>query len=128
MIYLDTSAVMARLFGEGRAPPESLWNAPLVSSVLLEYEVWNRVYAHGFAELLTAAAVALFDRIRLIEMAPRVLARALQPFPMPVRALDSLHLATIAFLIDRGESIELASYDNRLIAAAEAMGFSLLTL
>jgi predicted nucleic acid-binding protein len=122
VIYLDTSALLAELFGEGRAPAQRVWDSPLVSSTLLEYEVWNRIHARGFAERLSAATVALFDRIRLIEMAPRILARALRPFPVPVRTLDSLHLATIDFLVGRGEPIELASYDNRLLAAASALG------
>lgn len=128
MIYLDTSAVLARLFGEGRAPPESVWDSPLISSTLLEYEVWNRIHARGLGDLVAAAAIALFDRIRLIEMTPRVLARALRPFPVPVRALDSLHLATMDFLVGRSEPIELASYDRRLLAAATALGISLAEL
>jgi hypothetical protein len=32
------------------------------------------------------------------------------------------HLATVEFLRDRGEAVELASYDNRLIGAAQALG------
>ena len=34
----------------------------------------------------------------LIESAPPVLARALEPFRIPVRTLDALHLATIEYL------------------------------
>jgi len=50
------------------------------------------------------------------------LARALDPWPSPVRTLDALHLATMAFLRKQGEIIELASYDNRLLAAAQVLG------
>jgi hypothetical protein len=35
-----------------------------------------------------------------------------------VRTLDCLHLATIEFIRGQGETVELASYDNRLLAAA----------
>jgi hypothetical protein len=128
VIYLDTSAVLARLFGEGRTPPQSVWDSPLVSSSLLEYEVWNRIHARGLSDIISADATALFDRIRLIEMTPRVLTRALRAFPIPVRTLDSLHLATIDFLMSRREPIELATYDNRLRAAAEALGIPLAEL
>ena len=47
MIYLDSSVALAHLLVEDRAPPETIWQAPLISSRLLEYEVWNRVHACG---------------------------------------------------------------------------------
>ena len=55
-------------------------------------------------------------------MSRPVLARALEPWPVPLRTLDALHLATLVFLRDGGEPIELASYDHRLLAAARALG------
>jgi antitoxin (DNA-binding transcriptional repressor) of toxin-antitoxin stability system len=39
LIYLDSSVALAQLFGEGRSPPDALWQEPLVSSRLLEFEV-----------------------------------------------------------------------------------------
>jgi hypothetical protein len=56
------------------------------------------------------------------------LARALQPFPVAVRTPDGLHLATLEFLRASGENIELASYDRRLIAAAQALGITIYAL
>jgi len=47
-----------------------------------------------------------------------------QPFPVAVRTLDALHLATMDFIRESGEPVQLASYDNRLIAAAEALGIT----
>lgn len=47
MVYLDTSAALAHLLAEDRVPPDSLWDQPLVSSRLLEYELWNRLHARG---------------------------------------------------------------------------------
>lgn len=61
-------------------------------------------------------------RISLLEPAPIVLARALDPFPGSVRALDALHLASCLFLRDRGQPVELASYDSRMTNAASALG------
>jgi hypothetical protein len=63
----------------------------------------------------------LIGRVALIELAPVVLARALEPFPFPLRTLDALHVASLEFLRDRGQSIELASYDERMLAAARAL-------
>jgi hypothetical protein len=98
---------------------------PLVSSRLLEYEIWKRVHAPGFGPALGASARAMIGRLRPIRLTPRVLARALRPFPVPVRTLNCLHLATIEFIRAEGETVELASYDNRLLAAARALGIAL---
>ena len=48
-----------------------------------------------------------------------------QPFPQPVRTLDGLHLATMDFLRAHGQTLQLASYDQRLMTAAAALGFTL---
>jgi predicted nucleic acid-binding protein len=45
-----------------------------------------------------------------------------------LRTLDALHLATIEFLRRQGETVELASYDNRLVAAAEPVGIPVAAL
>jgi hypothetical protein len=57
-------------------------------------------------------------------MSDAALARALEPFPVAVRTLDALHLATMEFLRNQGESVTLASYDNRLLTVAHAPGIS----
>ena len=64
----------------------------------------------------------------MVELTPDALIRALAPFPIPVRTLDGLHLATMDFLRLNGQTVELASYDLRLNAAAQALGFDLVAL
>ena len=125
MIYLDSSVVLAHLLTEDRAPPQSLWQEPLISSRLLVYEVWTRIHALGLADSHGDAVRALLGRLALLELSPPVLARALDPFPVPVRTLDALHLASIEFLREHGQTIELASYDERLAAAARALNMPL---
>jgi predicted nucleic acid-binding protein len=73
-------------------------------------------------------ARGLLARVSLTELNERALARALEPFPAAVRTLDALHLATIDFLGRQGEAIELASYDNRLLTVAQALGVPLAAL
>ncbi len=125
MIYLDSSVALAHLLTEDRAPPESLWQEPLISSRLFEYEVWTRIHALGLADSHGDAVRALLGRLALLELSPPVLARALDPFPVPVRTLDALHLASIEFLRDHRQNVELASYDERLAAAARALNMPL---
>jgi len=128
VIYLDTSVALAQLLAEDRAPPPSLWREPLIASRLLEYEMWTRLNARRLERSHGEEARALIQRVALIELAAPVLERALDPFPVPVRTLDALHLASIAFLLGHGQTVELASYDDRLLAAAQALGVPLAAL
>lgn len=128
MIYIDSSVALARLLLEPRSAPEELWKERLISSRLLEYEIWNRVHAYGLTDPVGNKAQALLLRVGMVEMTRSVLARALEPLPMPLRTLESLHLATLYFLRERGEAVELASYDTRLVAAAHALGMPLAAL
>ncbi len=128
MIYLDTSAALAHLLAEDHSPPQSLWEQPVVSSRLLEYEMWIRVHARGLGSSRGEHLRELLGRVALIELAPPVLARALEPFPTPVRTLDALHLAAIEFLRAHGQAVALASYDQRLNTAASALGIPLFDL
>lgn len=121
MIYLDTSVALAYLLAEDRSPPESIWGETLVSSRLLEYEVWNRINARRLERSHGEVVRALIGRVALIELAPSVLARALEPFPISLRTLAALHLASIEFLRTRGQTVALASFDERLLAAARAL-------
>jgi predicted nucleic acid-binding protein len=128
MIYLDTSVALAQLFAEDRRPSATLWSEPLVSSRLLEYELWTRANARGLAKAHDEQIRNLIGRIAFLELARPVLARALEPFSSPVRTLDALHLASMDFLRRQGQSVTLASYDDRLAAAAKRMGVQILEL
>lgn len=121
MIYVDTSVVLAHLLAEDRRPPATFWQQTLVSSRLLEYETWTRLHARSLAASRSDAAHETLARISLLELAPPVLQRALDPLPIPVRTLDALHLASCDFLRRRGHDVELASYDQRMLRGAVAM-------
>jgi predicted nucleic acid-binding protein len=112
MISIDTSVLLAQLLAEDRHPADAFWNETLVSSRLLEYEVWVRVHTRKLARTHGDAARALVGRVALLEMVAPVLARALEPFPRPVRTLDAVHLASAEFLRERQPDIRLATYDT----------------
>ena len=128
MIYLDTSVALAHLLAEDRKPAESLWQQPLVSSRLLEYELWTRVTARALGASHGEGARRLVERLAILELVPNVLERALEPFPVPVRTLDALHLASVEFLRGRGVCVELATYDERLMAGARSLDIPLAAL
>jgi hypothetical protein len=121
VIYLDSSVALAHLLVEDRLPPEELWQESLISSRLLEYEIWNRIHSRKLARTHGDDVRSLLGRVAFIELTPPVLIRALDPFPKPVRTLDALHLASIDFLRKQGQTANLASYDGRLVEAARAL-------
>ncbi|HSH45411.1 MAG TPA: PIN domain-containing protein [Longimicrobiales bacterium] len=122
MIYVDTSVALAHLLAEDRRPPAELWSEELVTSRLLEYELWTRVHARGLAASHGDVARLMLARFAFVELERPVLDRALAPFPTPVRTLDALHLASVALLRERGHDVRLATYDGRMAEAAAAMG------
>jgi len=123
LIYVDTSVVLAQLLAEDRRPPAELWVEPLVSSRLLEYEVWTRLNGDGLVRSHGEAAQQLVGRISMLELSPLVCGRALEPFPVKVRTLDALHLASIDFLRSRRVPVTLATYEDRMVRAAKALRF-----
>ena len=128
MIYVDTSVALAQLLAEDRRPPASLWNETLVASRLLEYELWTRLHARKVADSHGDAARGLLGRIAMLELSPPVLTRALEAFPVPVRTLDAIHLASCEYLRSQGQLVALASYDRRMTDAARAMDVPVLEL
>jgi predicted nucleic acid-binding protein len=128
VIYLDTSVALAHLLAEDRRPPDSLWAGGLVASRLLEYELWTRLNGRSLGASHGEMARRLLERLAILELTPNVLARALEPFPVAVRTLDALHLASMEFLRGLGQKIELASYDDRLTVAARSLGIPIAEL
>lgn len=125
MIYVDTSVLLAELLAEDRAPPASLWNQDLVSSRMAEYEAWVRVHRLGFAETHGETLRELLSQLAMLELSPLVLSRALEPFPVSVRTLDALHLASIEYLRAQRLDVALATYDERMGTAASGLGIDL---
>ncbi|MBI4545456.1 MAG: PIN domain-containing protein [Gemmatimonadetes bacterium] len=128
MIYLDSSVVLAHLLAEDRRPRAELWAQSLISSRLLEYEVWARIQARGLAATHSEEVHAVTGRVAFLELIPEVVGRVREPMPPGVRTLDALHLACLAFLRAEGQDVQLASYDERMRAAAGKLGFRIYPL
>ena len=124
MIYLDSSVALAHLLAEDRFPPDALWDEQLVSSRLLECEVCNRINAPQLQPWDGDAVRNLIGRVAMIEMVGPVLTRALQPFPVPLRTLDAIHRAALEFIGAQKQNVQLASDDERLLAAARLLGIA----
>lgn len=127
-VYVDTSVALAHLLAEDRTPRREFWNEPLISSRLIEYELWNRIHNRALDKSHGDAVRALVGRLALVELVSPILTRALEPFPTPVRTLDALHLASVVFLLDHGQDIQLATYDAGMAKASRAMKIRLYSL
>ena len=127
-VYLDTSVILAQLLADIRFPPPSLWSESLVSSRLIQYEIWTTLHARGLTASHTDVARELLDALDLVELSPVVLTRALEPFPQPVRTLDALHLATAEYLRVAGSPARLATYDRRMRDVASELKLPLYDL
>ncbi len=125
MNYIDTSVALALLLNEKRHPPASFWSTQKTSSRLLEYEIIVRLNALGLPPVAIKVAQDFLADVKLIDLDGPTLKRALQPFPVPLRTLDAIHLSTLVFLQGRGLKLQLATYDKRLARAAKAVGVSL---
>jgi predicted nucleic acid-binding protein len=125
MIYLDSSVVLAHFLVEARRLPDRVWDQAPTSSRLLEYEVWTRLHAKGLGASLRTAVRNFFASVTLVDLTDDVLARAREPYPVQIRTLDALHLATIEYLRQNGELVELATYDARMVAVARALGVAI---
>jgi predicted nucleic acid-binding protein len=118
VIYVDTSVVLAHLLAEDRRPVPEFWNEPLIASRLLDYEVRTRLNNLRIATAGREIADALIQRIALIELVPEVVHRARQKDPVQLRTLDALHIGSVEFLRGQGVALELATFDERMRAAA----------
>jgi hypothetical protein len=121
VIYIDSSVVLADLFTEERNPPASIWLQDLMSSRLLEYEVWNRIHVREPPNGLIARTRLLLEHVEFIEMVPAALKRALEPFPISLRTLDALHISSLMYARQSDQTIALASYDKKMLAAARVL-------
>jgi predicted nucleic acid-binding protein len=70
----------------------------------------------------------LLAQVDLVDLTDEVLERALSPFPVALRTLDALHVATFEYLRQAKLVRELATYDRKLIDAAKHLKIPLKAL
>ena len=134
-LYVETSAIAARLLGQstGRAVQRLLERADnIFSSELLLLECDRALIRAEHAGQISAADAGRQRSVlnrearfwTLLRIEGEVLDRARQPFPIePVRSLDALHLASLLVAGSIFVGAKLLSFDDRILANAEAMGF-----
>ena len=140
MIYLETSALLAALFGE---PSEEKILSLLESTeaiatstlTLLESRrALIRRQAQGFISLRDRLQVmGLLARMSadwdILEISPEIQQRAGEAFPIePVRSLDAIHLASALELFQLESDLKFLSLDQRVMENLEPLGITALSI
>lgn len=132
MYYLDSSTVLNILLAQLHP---LIWkmDLPCCFSVLLRVEARRTLRTALQQALMTDAQfAAALEKLQAIEAAAvilpvtsNVLDAASGPFPVPIRTLDAIHLASASILRDqRYPDLIFATHDRRLATAARAAGFT----
>ncbi len=134
IFYLDSSAILRWVFkSPGYYRAFGRWERA-VSSVLADVEcnrALDRLRLDGTlndVDLTDARAQLnlVMDSIELLGIDDEVVAYAKQAFPVNIRAMDALHIAS-AFIIRRetGSKVKVVTHDERMILLARNLGLGL---
>jgi len=134
IVYLDSSVVIRRLFGQNDALDSWHEIDEPVSSELVRVECLRTIDRAAIRAAMAGADVAelrssaldLLARIRMTPVSSEVLARAAESFPTSLGTLDALHLSTAVLMRDSIPYLQLATHDQELAVGARSMGFEVL--
>jgi len=130
--YIDTSALLRLVLREPGGLEELRSCEALVSSELIAVESFrtiDRLRLQGALSTEEAAsrretATEWLEAVDLVLLQRPILARASEPFPIPLGTLDALHLSTALVWQDRTRrEIVVATHDRDLALAARSFGF-----
>jgi predicted nucleic acid-binding protein len=121
-VYLDSSALVKLAVREVHSDAlrkHLRRRRPLISSALARTEVLRALLPGG--EPALAAGQRVLTRVDLVRVNDPVLSQAGTMLPVELRSLDAIHLATAARV--GADLAEIVTYDQRMAAAARAMGY-----
>ena len=130
--YLDASVLLRHIL-LGEEPIRHALEFPrVVSSELIEIECRRVLHRCRLAgeltdETLTVARERLDEvlaGIDLLEMSMQIKQRAMDPFPVNVRTLDALHVATALMVGEDAGGVALFSHDEGMNRCARSLGIN----
>ena len=130
--YLDSSVLLRHIL-LGKEPIRHALEFPrVVSSALLEIECRRVLHRCRLAGELTDEALTVarerLDKvlagIDLLEMSRQIKQRAMDPFPVNVRTLDALHVATALLVGEDAGGVALFSHDEGMNRCARSLGIN----
>lgn len=129
-VYFDSSVVLRVVLGERGRLVEWSRASEAVTSEITRVEclrVIDRLRVAGGMDdrelaRRRAAALKVLHGFELVRLNRAVLERAAEPFPMQIRTLDALHLASALLVRTRYPALRFATHDADLATAALAEG------
>lgn len=122
-VYLDSSAIVKLAVAEPESAALRRYlrrRRPLVTSALARTEVARALLPLGPAAV--RRGLDALNRLELVRISDRILAKAGGILPAELGCLDAIHLATMRQL---GASLaQVVTYDDRMSTAAAATGLS----
>jgi predicted nucleic acid-binding protein len=133
-VYVDSSVLLRVVLGERDALPEWGRITEPISSELIRIEclrTLDRARLQGSLEepvlaRIRADVLEITESFALVELDAGIKARAADPFPTLVRTLDALHLASALAVRGTTGDLSMATHDQELAIAAQALGFQVL--
>lgn len=132
--YLDSSVVLRHILRGEAAISQALACERVVSSELLEIECRRVIQRYRLQGELDDAGTAeaserldaVLSGISLIALSNSVKRRAMGAFPVSVKTLDALHLASALVLAEKlgEEQLLLFSHDESMNRCARVLGFA----
>lgn len=135
MFYLDSSVVLRLVLSQPESLEVELEHAIAATSELTRVEcsrVLDRIRlqgGHSLDELtgMREVLARLLQRCEILQVNSLTFRQASGPLPVPLGTLDAIHLASaIHFAATADEPVTMATHDQQLARAAEAMGFEVL--
>jgi hypothetical protein len=131
-LYVDTSVLLRVVLGERGRLREWSRSERWVSSELIRLESLRtidraRIQLRLADRAVAARRAALLEHLTAFDLLPlqkAVLDRAAEPFPTTLGTLDAIHLATALLARELVPDLALATHDDELATAAEAVGFA----
>jgi predicted nucleic acid-binding protein len=132
-LYVDSSVVLRFVLGQPGQLHEAADHPVKVTSALTQVECL-RVVDSRFRcgdldedEYVARRAVVFgqLRRMHRVALEEAVVERACEPFPVPVKALDAMHLATaLEWRDEESTDVVFGTHDRQLGRAARALGFT----
>ena len=130
--YLDSSVLLRHIL-LGEEPIRHALEFPrVVSSELIEIECRRVLHRCRLAGELTDETLAVARErldevlagIDLLEMSRQIKQRAMDPFPVNIRTLDALHVATALLVGEDAGGVALFSHDEGMNRCARSLGIT----
>ena len=130
--YLDSSVLLRHIL-LGEEPIRHALEFPrVVSSELIEIECRRVLHRCRLAGELTDEALTVARErldevlagIDLLELSRQIKQRAMAPFPVNVRTLDALHVATALMVGEEAGGVALFSHDEGMNRCARSLGIT----